>query len=126
VNRATAAWLASRGLRADGPWEVTIELDDHAVTPTARFAIAIDDEGWSFAFEHAGKASRIRITDDPVIQECDDFELMRSLPNLEQIGVLLTGLEHRYGVYFRRLHAQITTSIARAEPTIRLWVVACL
>jgi hypothetical protein len=127
VNRATAAWLASRGLKPEtDEWYVSIELDDHATAPTARFNISIDAGGWSFCFEHAGKASRVRVTDDPVIQEGDDFELMRSIPNLEQIGVLLTGLERRFDVYFRRLHAEISTSIARAEPTIRLWVVACL
>ena len=127
VNHATLAWLASRGIKpeTDG-WHVSIDLADRAEAPTARFNISIDPDGWSFAFEHAGKASRIRITDDPVIEEGDDFELMRSIPNLEQLGVLLSGLERRYDVYFRRLHAQIETSLTRAEPTIRLWVVACL
>jgi hypothetical protein len=127
VNRATAAWLASRGLRPESPdWRVSIDLDNDAQTPTAHFNISIDGEGWSFTFEHAGRASRIRLTDAPIIQEGDDFELMRSIPNLEQLGVLLTGLERRFDLYFRRLHARIESTIDRSEPTIRLWVVACL
>lgn len=127
MNRATAAWLAARGLQPEtSDWHVSIELTDRATAPSARFQIEIDTEGWSFAFEHAGKASRIRATDDPAIEDRDDFALIRSLPNLEQIGVLVSGLEHRHDVYFRRLHARIETSLARAEPTIRLWVVACV
>jgi hypothetical protein len=117
----------SRGLRTESTeWRISIALDNDARAPTAHFNITIDDEGWSFTFEHAGKASRIRLTDEPIIQEGDDFDLMRSIPNLEQIGVLLTGLERRYDVYFRRLHAQIETTIDRSESTVRLWVVACL
>lgn len=127
MNRATAAWLESRGLRPESDdWRISIDLDNDARAPTAHFNISLDDDGWSFTFEHDGKASRIRLTDAPTIQEGDDFELMRSIPNLEQLGVLLTGLERRFDVYFRRLHAQIDTTIDRSEPTIRLWVVACL
>ena len=117
----------SRGLRSESEqWRISIDLDNDARVPTAHFKITIDDEGWSFTFEHAGKASRIRLTDEPVILEGDDFDLMRSIPNLEQLGVLLSGLERRYDIYFRRLHARIETTLDRSEPTIRLWVVACL
>jgi hypothetical protein len=127
VSHATAAWLASRGLRPETPaWAVSIDLEDHEQAPTAHFNITIKHDGWSFSFEHGGKASWIRLADQTVVQEGDDFELMRSVPNLEKLGVLIGGLEQRFDVYFRRLHARIETTMPRAEPTIRLWVVACL
>ncbi|MEP6865243.1 MAG: hypothetical protein ABJE66_31785 [Deltaproteobacteria bacterium] len=91
MNRATAAWLASRGLRSESSeWRVTIDLENDAQAPTARFNIAI------------------------------------AIPNLEQLGVLVTGLERRFDLYFRRLHARSETTIDRSEPAIRLWVVACV
>jgi hypothetical protein len=105
---------------------VSIDLDTGTQAPAARFNVTIDSAGWSFTFEHDGKASRIHISDRPPVAEGDDFELVGSVPSLDQLGGLLTGLERRFDLYFRRLHAEIETDIARAEPTIRLWVVACL
>lgn len=122
--RASAAWLAARGLHLHPStrWEVTIAL----AAAESTFQIGIGTKEWSFAFRHGGKTSAIRVIDVPVIHEHDQFGLLPKVPPLRSIGDLLHAMEDKHRIEFRRPQATITTTIAGAAPKILTWVVASI
>lgn len=126
--RATAAWLSSRGLYASpsSAWDVTVGLDDDARKPSAHLHIALDAIEWGFRFEREGRTSWIRVMNAPCVHECDDFDLLRKTPHLRNLPSLVRYLEDRFGIWFRRAHANVRTSLPNAEDKVRLWVVASL
>ena len=130
-SRAAFAWLASQRLPApNARWHVAIGLDvrdepapatfDEAVD--TRFHIEIYAEEWGFFFCHQGRASWIRVTDQPFVHIRDDYRLLASTPKLDNIGTLLRTVESQHAIRFRREHAFVSTSLVSAEPTIRAWV----
>ena len=126
--RATAAWLSARGLYAapTTTWDVTIGLDNDAKNPTAHLHIALDAIEWGFRFEREGKTSWIRVLNVPCVHESDEFELLPKTPHLRNLPSLVRSIEDRFGIWFRRAHANVRTSLPNAEDKIRLWVVASL
>ena len=128
MTRATAEWLASRGVRPDPvAWDVAIALDDHPTAPTTRLHLAISSTEWSIAFERTPLMSWIRVVDDVAESTGrDDFQLASRMPGLANLGTLVASLERQYDMHLRRLHAVIRTNLPRAESAIRLWVVGLL
>ena len=133
---ASGAWLGARGLNlpSAAPWDVFIALDvvDRPATPNfdgkidTRFHVSISRDEWGFFFCHQSRVSWIRVTDVPEVNERDEHGLVNAVPALRDLGKLIAMLEDRHEIRLRRQHAAIRTSIAGAEPTIRLWVVASL
>jgi len=128
----TAAWLSGRGLLVPPrtEWEVSIELDaidgEAPAAADTRFHIALSSREWGFYFCHQNRASWIRVTDVPFVQERDDFMLLVKVPPLRDLGSLLRSLERTYCVRFPREHAAIRTTIPGSEPVIREWLVTAL
>lgn len=75
-------------------------------------------------FCHGGKASWIRVTDIPFAHGRDDFRLLRTTPQLKDIGALLRSLESAHAIEFKRAHALIRTNLSAAERHIRAWLQA--
>jgi hypothetical protein len=133
---ATAVWLSARGLLVPPrtEWELSIVLDvadEHAPPGFAdamdtRLHVAIASTEWGFYFCHRGRASWIRITDVPCVQERDDFALLSSVPPLRELGRLVRSLEEKYRIHFRRTRAGIHSTLGGSEPAIREWVLTAL
>lgn len=131
---ATGAWLSARGLLAPPRWTVSIALDSRDVpaehefdaTRDTRFHLSIAKDEWGFFFCHLGKASWIRVTDVARVFERDDYELVKQVPPLRDLGALVQKLEEQYSIRFHRQHASIRTNIAGATSTIRIWVAAAI
>lgn len=130
-SRAAAEWLADRQVPAPRTrWAVEIALDvrdepapcefDERVD--TRFHLEIYSEEWGLLFCHAGRVSRIRITDVEFVHGRDDYHLQGTVPPLAQIGSLLRALEDRFRIAFRRDLALVLTDIDGAEPAIRAWI----
>src|SRR5687768_9236555 len=130
---AAAAWLRLRGVTPPPGiqrWHVEIALDViHDRAPSefdertaTRFHIDIYAEEWGVFFCHGGRSSWIRITDVPFVHGRDDFDLLRVIPALKDVGQLLRSLERQHKVKFQREHAVIRTNLDGAEPAIRSWI----
>src|SRR5258706_11804713 len=114
--KATAAWLVERGLYAPaGKWRVTIALDDNALAPTGHLHLHIESHEWGFRFSRDNQFSWIRVKDLPGVQERDDFELLTLTPALRNISTLVSVIEDRTKLQFRRAHASIRTSLTNAK-----------
>lgn len=129
--RASAAWLAARGLEVRPRWQVAITLDtrsprDAGTVYDTSLHIAIDADEWGVVFSHGSGMSWVRVIDAPTIQDRDDYNLVAALPPLHRLGVLVQSLEDRFQVRFRRQHATIRTNLRNADQKIVLWVVAAL
>ncbi len=111
-------------------WHVAIGLDVRDEPARAsfdeqtdsRFHIEIYAEEWGFFFCHAGRASWIRVTDQPFVHMRDDYGLLALTPPLDAIGTLLRKTEQEHQLAFRRKLAFVSTSVANAEPAIRRWI----
>jgi len=133
---AASAWLSARGLRVPPheKWEVSIVLEaidgepppQHAGASDTRLHIAIASSEWGFSFCHHSRVSWIRVTDLPFVHERDDYDLLRQVPPLRDLGKLVQALEERYRFKLRREHAAIHSTIPGAEANVRLWVGAAL
>ena len=133
---AAAAWLRDRRLRAPagGAWDVTIALEvcGRPAQPSttnlgdSRFELAITASAWAFLFRHRGLGSGIRVTDVAAVNERDDYELLRRVPPLRDMGSLIRTFERRHAITFRREHACVRTSLVDAEPQIRAWIAEAL
>lgn len=133
---AAAAWLRARRLRAPvgGAWNATIALEvrDRPTLPScnkpgdSRFELAVTSSAWSFVFRHRGLASAIRVTDVAIVDGHDDYELIRRVPPLRDMGSLIRTFERRHAIAFHREHACVCTSLVDAEPPIRAWIAECL
>jgi hypothetical protein len=133
MPRATARWLAARGLRPPAErWKVTIALDiaDPRVVSgpdlDTRLHIMIDSVEWSVFFCHRSGTSWIRVADVPRVHERDDFGLLSHVTELRGIGAFVQWLERRFHLQFRRPHAAIHTNLVDAQQKILLWIVAAL
>lgn len=132
-SREAFSWLADRSIPTPPTrWHVAIGLDvrDEPAQPSfddasdTRFHIEIYAEEWGFFFCHAGRASWIRITDQPFVHLRDDFALIGKTPSLPSIGALLRELEAEHAIAFRRDLACVSTNLVNAEPAIRRWISA--
>ena len=126
--KATAAWLAERGLYAppSGKWRVSIALADDLIAPTAHLHLYIESHEWGFRFSRDNMFTWIRVQELPRVQERDDFELLAHTPALRNVSSVVQHLEDRLKLRFRRAHASIRTNLLDADDKIRLWVVASL
>jgi hypothetical protein len=133
---ASATWLQTRGLAFAAPkaWDVAIMLGvlDHLPprsfrdTHDTRFHIAISAAEWGFYFCHRGRVSWLRVLDLPCINERDEFDLIRRVPPLRDLGRFVQALEEEHGICFRRTLSAIRTNLPDADATIRLWVAASI
>jgi hypothetical protein len=133
---AATAWLEARGLcqPIGWGWDVAIALDVIAgpASPSmtnpgsSRFHVAISATEWGFFFSHRGRASWIRVTDVPFVNECDDHGLVHEVPPLRELGRLVQIVEGRNGISFRRKHASVRSNLIDAELAIRGWIVTAL
>ena len=128
---AAFAWFADQGLTMPATrWHVAIGLDVRSIpapvifdeTVDSRFHIEIYSEEWGYFFCHGGRSSWIRVIDAPFVHLRDDFGLVASTPDLENIGAQLRSVEKQFGLQFRRDLAFVDTSLANAEPAIRRWI----
>lgn len=128
--RAANAWLVSLGLASKKPWYVEIALDvvDRPATATysssadSRFHVNVYPEEWGVFFCHGGRASWIRVTDEPFVHGRDDHRLLAVLPELVEVGTLLADLEHHHRLAFRRDHALIRTNVVGGKSVFRKWI----
>lgn len=88
----------------------------------SRLRIEVFAEEWGYRFDHAGRASWIRVTDVPFVHGHDDHDLLRATPPLERLGRLVRSLETTHGLAFDRAGAEIDTTLAGAEAAIRSWI----
>jgi hypothetical protein len=130
-SHAAFEWLAARKVAAPPTrWHVAIGLDVRDEPAQAsfdeltdsRFHIEIYSEEWGFFFCHGGRASWIRITDQPFVHVRDDYGLLAATTSLDHIGTLLRSLEAKHSLQFRREHAYVNTNLVTAEPAIRAWI----
>jgi hypothetical protein len=127
---AVGAWLYERGIpQPPVAWQIDITLD-HEPCTTRPFAEAVDtrfrlfirQDEWGIYFCHAGRVSRLRVTDLVRPELRDDHNLASSAPPLRRIGTLVRQLEIRYGVHLLRSTAEITTTVPETEPIVRAWL----
>jgi hypothetical protein len=118
---ATAAWCLARNLYPTDRWMVECSLDAKG---GSRFDIEIYGEEWGFAFHHDHRLSWIRVTDIPFVHGRDEFDLLREVTGLVDIGKILRLVENRYQLTFSREDATVNTNIDDAEATIREWLEA--
>ena len=130
---AAASWLSSRGLEPiDHTWDIEIGLSvaDHSASLVfdpvgeTRFQLQIYAEEWGFRFAHAGRHSWIRVTDIPFVHGSDEHDLLSTTPALRDIGPFVRHLETRHAVRFHRRHAAVATTIPKAVPLIRSWLLS--
>ena len=131
---AASAWLAARGGTAPTleRWHVEVAIDvlhrrapsEFDETTASRFHLDIYLEEWGVFFCHAGRSSRIRVTDLPFVHGRDDFQLLGVTPQLKDIGWLLRHVESQYNLKFMREHADVRTNVPSVEPGIRSWLAA--
>jgi hypothetical protein len=131
---AVGAWLYDRGIHQPQrtPWRIEVTLADTRRSGSRRFAEAIDTrfqvfietDEWGFCFCHAGKVSRIRVTDLVRPELRDDHNLASTTPPLRRIGTFVRQLEDRYRITLLRADAEIATTLAGSEPIVRTWVTA--
>jgi hypothetical protein len=129
-SRAALEWLDMLGLASDGHWYIEIALDvvDHPASATysgdsdTRFHLNVYPEEWGVFFCHGSRASWIRITDEPFVHGRDDHHLLGDLPSLRTIGDLISELERRYAIAFRRNHALVRTNVVGGKGTLRKWL----
>jgi hypothetical protein len=129
---AAAAWLASRGGTAPTleRWHVEVALDvvqrrapsEFDEASSTRFHLDIYLEEWGVFFCHAGRSSRIRVTDIAFVHGRDDFQLLGVTPQLKDIGWLLRHVERSHAVKFARDHADVRTNVPNVEPAVRSWI----
>lgn len=130
---AVAAWLSERGIfpPPGRPWRIDITLDATVHTPLRVFAETIDTrfhltilpDEWAYYFSHAGRISRVRVTDVPRAELRDDHNLASATPPLNLTGTLVRQLEQRFAVFLQRHQAVVETTLPGSEPIIRAWVV---
>jgi hypothetical protein len=130
---ASAAWLSARAGRRSGErWRTQVLLDvvGWTAAPTCdetvatRFHLEITSDAWGLFFFHAGKVSRIRVTDAPFVQGRDDFGFLAHTPPLKDVRPFLHSLEHHHGIRFQREHAMIHSTLDDIEPAVRRWVLS--
>jgi hypothetical protein len=131
---AVGAWLYDRGIYRPQrtPWHIEITLANKHLSGSRRFAEAIDTrfqlviepDAWGYFFCHAGKVSRIRVTDLVRPELRDDHLLASATPPLRHIGGLVRQLETRCNMTLLRNEAEIATTLAGSEPIVRTWVSA--
>ncbi|MEP6866439.1 MAG: hypothetical protein ABJE66_37825 [Deltaproteobacteria bacterium] len=80
-----------------------------------RFEVELEPDKWGLCFSHAGRTSRIRVSDMATVDGCDDHELLVITPQLRDLGRLLRQLELRHSVQFHRDSAEVRTE----HPTIK-------
>ena len=128
---AVGAWLYDRGIYAAprAPWRVEVTLDHprdtsrgYAEALDTRFQLFILPDEWGYYFSHAGRVSRIRVTDLVHTELRDDHDLASVTPPLRRIGTLVRRLEHRFGITLPRYDANVATSLPGSEPSVRAWV----
>lgn len=127
---AVGAWLAERGIHppSDKSWRVQVDIDNEvhnrvfAETIDTRFQITIHPDHWGYCFSHAGRVSRVRVTDMPHVDGRDEHQLVGATPPLKRVGSLVRHVEQRYGVFLLRHQASIETTLPGSEPIIRAWV----
>jgi len=129
---AAAAWLTARGGTAPTHerWHVEVALDvaqrrapsEFDETTATRFHLDIYLEEWGVFFCHAGRSSRIRVTDIAFVHGRDDFQLLGVTPQLKDIGWLLRHVEKEHDLKFMREHADVRTNVPSVEPAVRSWL----
>lgn len=129
---AAAAWLTARGGTAPTHerWHVEVALDvaqrrapsEFDETTSSRFHLDIYLEEWGVFFCHAGRSSRIRVTDIAFVHGRDDFQLLGVTPHLKDIGWLLRHVEGQHDLKFMREHANVRTNVPGVEPGVRRWL----
>lgn len=131
---ATEAWAHARGITppTHTRWHVEIALDTSNARPPSefdetiatRFQLDIYSEEWGIFFCHKGRSSWIRTTDVVFVHGRDEFQLLGTMPPLEDIGRLLRHVEQQQRITFQRQHAAIRTNLPNAEIAIRTWVLS--
>jgi len=129
---AAATWLAGRGgtMPTLERWHVEVAMDvvprrapsEFDEASSSRFHLDIYLEEWGVFFCHAGRSSRIRVTDTVFVHGRDDFQLLGVTPQLKDIGWLLRHVESTNNVRFLREHADVRTNVASFEPKVRSWL----
>jgi hypothetical protein len=129
---AIAAWLSDRGIFAPAgkPWRIDVTLDATTHSPTRVFAESIDtrfhlrvcEAEWAYYFCHAGRATKVRVTDLPRVDGADDHGLVTATPPLRRIGKLVRQIEQRYAVLLPRTSAVVESTLQSIEPIVRAWV----
>lgn len=120
--RESTRWLDERGL--DGSrtphWFVEISID--SARRDTRLELNIYPEEWGFVLRRGPKVSSIRITDVPFIHGLDDFQLLAETPALDELGGLITRLEHRFELRFLTVRAAVRSNLVRAAAMVRPWL----
>jgi hypothetical protein len=128
---AVGAWLYDRGIynMPTSQWRVEITLDHardgsrgYAEALDTRFQLFILPDEWGYFFSHAGRVSRIRVTDLVHTELRDDHDLASVTPPLRRIGTLVRRLEHRFAITLPRYEAGVATTLPGSEPSVRAWV----
>ena len=129
---AVDAWFYERGIKQPSvAWRIDVTLDNE-LRPTREFAEAIDTrfqlfmrhDEWGVYFCHAGRVSRLRVTDLVRPELRDDHHLANGTPPLRRIGTLIRELETRHCLQLRRSNAEIMTTVPETEPIVRAWISA--
>lgn len=128
---AVAEWMQARALRADDArWYIEVGLDI-VERPAqqrwngdtdSRFHLYLYPTEWGYFFCHGSRASWIRIGERPYVHGRDDYNLLPATPALAKVSRLVSDVEQRHRIEFRREHAVVRTNLADAEPAIRAWV----
>jgi hypothetical protein len=129
-SSAISLWLRENGLEAaDKNWRATIVLpvvlrDVLSTTPPTEtwFEVELEPDKWGLCFCHAGRTSRIRVTDMATVDGCDDHELLVITPQLRDLGRLLRHLEHRHAVRFHRDAAEVRTEHSTIKDAALRWL----
>jgi hypothetical protein len=122
--RASAAWLAARGLDATRSphWYVEIVLGGRDALDHGHFELDLYPEEWGFVFRSGRRVSSIRITDQPFVHGSDDHALLAETPPLERVGDLVRAIERKRRLPFQRDDVTVRSDLARAEAAVRAWV----
>lgn len=132
ASLAVAAWLADRGIYppAGRAWKIVVRLDTTAHSATrvfaesidTRFEVTVQPDEWAYYFCHAGRRSRVHITDMPRVVGQDDHGLVTGTPSLRRVGTLVRRIEQRYAITLPRTHAVVDSTLPSVEPMVRAWV----
>ena len=126
---AVGAWLYERGIPLPSvAWRIDVTLDhgsrarEFAEAVDTRFQLFMRNDEWGIYFAHAGRVSRLRVTDLVRPELRDDHNLASTTPPLRRVATLVRQLETRYGVQLLGSDAAITTTLPETEPIVRSWL----